>query len=252
MRGFISFLALLLLGGCQSAAPTVWQVAPAAFDFGWQLSGDAEVAPLQVFASPDEVWLQFAPQQALPAVFGQGPAGEQPLPMLRREPYVVVPGRWQTLIMRGGHRLAYARRAAVDEPGLPQPEPLPGSEPEPEPEPATPSGGTPAVSPAGPIGPAVRAPAFVAGPPDATLRAVLARWASQAGWTFSAEHWALNVDIPLQGQAQFDGGFKEAVRELLRATELSDRPVQPCFYANQVLRVVPLAQACDRSRGAAT
>ncbi|MCJ9713884.1 toxin co-regulated pilus biosynthesis Q family protein, partial [Bordetella hinzii] len=95
------------------------------------------------------------------------------------------------------------------------------------------------------------APAFFAGPPDTTLRAVLARWAAQAGWTFSAEHWALNADIPLQGQARFEGEFKAAVRELLRATELADRPLQPCFYANQVLRVVPLAQSCDRSRGAA-
>jgi hypothetical protein len=34
---------------------------------------------------------------------------------------------------------------------------------------------------------------------------------------------------------------------LIEATELSDRPLQPCFYANQVLRVVPLAEACDRT-----
>ncbi|MFU2069955.1 toxin co-regulated pilus biosynthesis Q family protein, partial [Bordetella hinzii] len=102
-----------------------------------------------------------------------------------------------------------------------------------------------------PAPPSAAAPAFFAGPPDTTLRAVLARWAAQAGWTFSAEHWALNADIPLQGQARFEGEFKTAVRELLRATELADRPLQPCFYANQVLRVVPLAQSCDRSRGAA-
>jgi hypothetical protein len=40
-----------------------------------------------------------------------------------------------------------------------------------------------------------------------------------------------------------------AVRHLLAATELSERPLQPCFYSNQVLRVVPYAQACDRTAG---
>ncbi|WP_262393781.1 toxin co-regulated pilus biosynthesis Q family protein, partial [Bordetella pertussis] len=82
-----------------------------------------------------------------------------------------------------------------------------------------------------------------AAPPDLTLRAVLARWARAAGWTFEAEHWALDVDIPLAGKAELPGDFKTAVRALLAATELSERPAQPCFYANRVLRVVPLAQA---------
>ncbi|MEK0076551.1 toxin co-regulated pilus biosynthesis Q family protein, partial [Bordetella pertussis] len=94
-------------------------------------------------------------------------------------------------------------------------------------------------------------PRFRAAPPDLTLRAVLARWARAAGWTFEAEHWALDVDIPLAGKAELPGDFKTAVRALLAATELSERPAQPCFYANRVLRVVPLAQACDRTRAAA-
>jgi len=86
-----------------------------------------------------------------------------------------------------------------------------------------------------------------AGPPDATLRGVLSRWAASSGWTFEPQHWAVDVDIPLAGAAQFPGDFKEAVRALLAATELSERPVQPCFYANQVLRVVAYTQTCDRS-----
>lgn len=91
-------------------------------------------------------------------------------------------------------------------------------------------------------------PAFYrASPADGTMRAVLARWASQSGWLFQPQHWAVDVDIPLAGTAEFPADFKTAVRELLAATELADRPVQPCFYVNQVLRVVPLTQACDRS-----
>ncbi|WP_262357079.1 toxin co-regulated pilus biosynthesis Q family protein, partial [Bordetella pertussis] len=64
-------------------------------------------------------------------------------------------------------------------------------------------------------------PRFRAAPPDLTLRAVLARWARAAGWTFEAEHWALDVDIPLAGKAELPGDFKTAVRALLAATGLS-------------------------------
>ncbi|WP_262358273.1 toxin co-regulated pilus biosynthesis Q family protein, partial [Bordetella pertussis] len=60
-------------------------------------------------------------------------------------------------------------------------------------------------------------PRFRAAPPDLTLRAVLARWARAAGWTFEAEHWALDVDIPLAGKAELPGDFKTAVRALLAA-----------------------------------
>jgi len=102
---------------------------------------------------------------------------------------------------------------------------------------------------------AAQASLFRAAPPDATLRAVLARWADAAGWTFQPQHWAVDVDIPLAATAEFSGDFKTAVRGLLGATELADRPLQPCFYGNRVLRVVPLAQSCSRAatpQGAAT
>ncbi|HAP24620.1 MAG TPA: hypothetical protein DCR74_02960 [Achromobacter sp.] len=94
---------------------------------------------------------------------------------------------------------------------------------------------------------AAQAAPFRAAPPDATLRAVLARWAGASGWTFEPQHWAVNVDIPLAASAEFSGDFKTAVRGLLGATELADRPLQPCFYGNRVLRVVPLAQSCSRA-----
>ncbi|NLC35367.1 MAG: pilus assembly protein [Alcaligenaceae bacterium] len=95
---------------------------------------------------------------------------------------------------------------------------------------------------------------YAVSPADHTIRQALGRWASAAGWTFSAEHWAVDVDIPLVGEASFETDFKSAVRELLAATEMGDRPLQPCFYSNRVLRVVPYAQPCDRraGRGAAS
>lgn len=90
-------------------------------------------------------------------------------------------------------------------------------------------------------------PVFAAGPDDGTLRGALARWSRLAGWTFEPEHWAVDVDVPLGASADFPSPFIEAVQALVAATELSERPLQPCFYSNRVLRVVPYAQACDRS-----
>lgn len=89
---------------------------------------------------------------------------------------------------------------------------------------------------------------FEVTPADGNIRRALGRWARAAGWTFGPELWNVDADIPLAGSAVFGDSFRAAVRGLLSATELGDRPVQPCFYANRVLRVVPLAQRCDRTR----
>jgi|SRR5690625_487878 len=84
---------------------------------------------------------------------------------------------------------------------------------------------------------------------DGNLREALYRWAKQANWTFLAEHWDVDVDIPVSGAAQFQGTFEDAVQDLLAATELGERPLRPCFYSNRVLRVVSYSQGCDRSSG---
>ncbi|SAI41449.1 type IV pilus assembly protein [Bordetella trematum] len=265
MRHVFPFSISLALAGC-ATAPAAWQAGDGLYHFDWRLSGDAAVAPLQVFDSPEGIWLQFPAGQAIPAIFGLGAQGEQLLAYQRRDPYVLLPPGWSQLVLRGGRRQAYAQRQRG-----------PGDAPARLPAPladATSSGQAPALAEA-PVASSVAAdsvqavpsvsappapvassphrpasaasPRFFAGPPDTTLRAVLSRWARQAGWVFGAEHWLPTVDIPLQGQAGFDGDFKVAVRQLLRATELGDRPLQPCFYANRVLRVLPLAQSCDRS-----
>lgn len=82
---------------------------------------------------------------------------------------------------------------------------------------------------------------------DRTLREALVKWSRSAGWTFEPEHWAVARDIPVAGGASVDTDYKTAVRMLLRSTELTDLPVQPCFYnANQTLRVVPINDSCTR------
>lgn len=257
------------------------------YDFDWQLSGDAAVAPLQVFATHAQVWLQFGAGQEVPAIFAGTAQGDRLVAWRRQGPYVVVDGAWRALTLRGGRYVARAARAGAvgafgqagaplaaagampngvsaampassadgaAPAGMPVPAqqaafaPLPGGSL----VPATTEqagGAMPAAAPVPPSPvPALRdrpSSAFHAGPPDATLRAVLSQWAGAAGWTFQPQHWSVNVDIPLAGSAEFGTDFKQAVRALLAATELTDRPVQPCFYTNRVLRVVPYTQACD-------
>ena len=87
---------------------------------------------------------------------------------------------------------------------------------------------------------------------DENFRLALTRWTKVAGWEFAPEHWAAARDIPVNGSADFGTDFKAAVRGLLKASELSDLPVQPCFYSNSVLRVIPINELCARSTGLAT
>jgi hypothetical protein len=92
----------------------------------------------------------------------------------------------------------------------------------------------------------VAAKPFEATLADQNLRRALGRWAAQAGWTFRAEHWTPDIDVAVSAPAVFGPDFKTAVRGLLAGTELSARPLQPCFYSNLVLRVVSQAERCDR------
>ena len=254
-RYVLFFIVPLWLVGCvtgENAAPaSMWTGVdePAGSpDFNWQLAGDPRVAPLQVFDDRRRTWLQFATGQPVPALFAATAQGEVPLSYQRREPYIVVDAKWRTLIMRGGKLWARAQHARAPAPDaisrLPAHQDTVAAN--------TASLDSPAnLKPQSSLiaGSRVSAAAsqFRADPTDGNMRRVLARWAQSSGWTFQAHHWAVDVDIPLAGSADFAGDFKSAVRELLAATELADRPVQPCFYANRVLRVVPWAQACDRS-----
>ena len=252
---------------------------PREFNFDWQLSGDPEIMPVQVFDDGMAMWLQFAPEGVWPAVFEVRNGGWQPLPYRRDPPYMLLDGVYEHLELRGGHLRGSIRRPngtfATQAPPTP-PSPLPAttavelrplavnSKLDAMPVPGTGTTVIPAAAPSpapalpreysGAESHAVSflgtpVPRYSVSTADQTIRQALERWAREAGWTFSSEHWAVDVDIPLVGQASFDTDFKAAVRELLVATEMGDRPLQPCFYSNRVLRVVPYAQPCDRSAG---
>lgn len=88
---------------------------------------------------------------------------------------------------------------------------------------------------------------WIARETSGTVRQVLFEWATRAGWTFRPEHWTVPSDFPVHGTADFHGDFRYAVRNLLATTHQTSSPVQPCFYSNSVLRVIPINGMCDRS-----
>jgi len=238
------------------------------YDFGWHLSGDRAVAPLQVFDDGRDTWLQFQAGQPLPALFGVRDGMQRLLQYRRFGPYVKVEGVWQELMLRGGALTAKAQyqgenqqgrflslapptqadgagiadKAFVPLPSAPSSHPVAAS-----PSPAAATSAATSTETSTETSTSTASVHFRATPADANIRRALVRWAKAAQWTFEPEHWTPDVDIPLAGSADFPPDFRQAVRQLLAATELSERPLQPCFYSNRVLRVVPLAQACDRT-----
>ena len=256
-------------------------VSPAAqFSFDWQLSGSRAVAPLQVFDDGRRTWLQFNHGQAIPAIFERTSTGDRPVHYRREGAYLVLPGVWPELVLRGGHLQSHIRRkkgisdavvaaagGAMAGPDAPQAlalssvtpfaqatTPVPAALPTeaavsiPQNPPAPARGLATALTvDSFPAPKAEVTPAYSVAPSDTNIRLALARWAQLAGWVFAPEHWAVDVDIPLTASAVFEPDFKTAVQELVATTELADRPLQPCFYSNKVLRIVPYAQACGRN-----
>lgn len=95
--------------------------------------------------------------------------------------------------------------------------------------------------------PAAQAIAFTVSREDHTVREVLARWSKGAGWSNEPEDWTVNFDLPINASANLGTDYKAAVRGLLDSTSLTNLPLQPCFYSNQVMRVVPKAELCDKT-----
>jgi hypothetical protein len=270
----------VLLSGCMGPVGRPWpseqpggtNIPSGKLDFGWRLSGDRAVAPLQVFSDTSRTWLQWLPGQILPLILGATEQGEQVLTYLRQGPYTILDGHWPALIFRSARQQARARRVdaslaalgsvhhpAAQYPLAPQ-HPL-GSQQQlgsqhstsaqqQSSAPQQRSLQHPPNSPQQSAQPS--RPFFSVSHTDLHLRQALTRWAGLSGWRFEPEHWAVDVDIPLSASAKFSDDFVSSVQALLASTELSDRPLQPCFYSNQVLRIVPVAEPCDRTLGDGT
>lgn len=79
------------------------------YSFDWSVTGDPLIAPVQVFSTGNEIWLQFAPGANIPAIFALQKEDEKALPYYRNEPYIVIKGHWPDLLLRFGSHQARAR-----------------------------------------------------------------------------------------------------------------------------------------------
>ena len=240
-RLLLAVLLSSLLSGCEhthSWAQTFafMQSQPAGaeqFDFNWRLSGAREVAPLQIFSANNQLWLQFAVEQNIPAIFAVKNGQQIPLTYKRSEPYVLIQGDWHELVFRGAALEAKAQYVA----------PTLSSALE-----------TPLVEEVAAVADPEPVQSFAldyqvlkygVAPDDGTMRQALKRWAQRDGWVFNDQHWEVEIDLPIVSSALFSADFNDAVTQLMRSTALGTRPLQACLYTNKVMRVIPLAQHCD-------
>lgn len=82
----------------------------AGFDWGWDIRGDQPVRPIQVFSDGQKTYLQFAPQQFMPAVV----VNSTPVPFDAMPPYLVIQGRPSRIdLLSSGYRAVVQSRASV-------------------------------------------------------------------------------------------------------------------------------------------
>jgi len=246
-------------------------------DFNWRLSGDRRVAPKQVFSDEQRVWLQWPHRKSLPTIFGRIDDTWEVLHPQKVGAYVLIKGDWKALKFQGGavkalaqkigfeyvphqaihsgsrsnqlrsalsqqqldrilSNLAALNQASTDQSLFDQTSPRHGS-----------LNQTKRVQTTSNqlITHGVQTKKFKAELSDKTIRQAVKRWAHQTKWHFENVHWAVNVDLPISAAAEFTDDFVTSVQQLLVTTEMSDKPVQPCFYTNHVVRIVPIAQVCD-------
>ena len=234
------FMAPLFLDACAlslsrdvervDSSAEIYQTSSGSLDFNWRLTGDRSVGPSQVFSDDQKIWIHWQPKQTTPILSAQVATGEQLLSHSRQGDVTVISGAWDHLYFRRGRKTAEAKRTRSAR----QTESVVTTESEVK----SPTQVEPPLN------------TFSINSEDGHLRKALSRWSVLAGWLFLSEHWVVDVDIPIAGYASFGHDFEQAVKSLMSATELSDRPLQACFYSNRVLRVVSVTQTCDSSTSA--
>jgi hypothetical protein len=110
---------------------------------------------------------------------------------------------------------------------------------------AVPAADTAKVDAAAPAAPAAPAITFAVRERE-TVREALTRWSKDAGWTHLPEHYTVDFDVQILGTVAPYTDFRTGVRALLATTSMTQKPLQPCFYSNQVLRVILRTQRCDQ------
>jgi hypothetical protein len=77
---------------------------------------------------------------------------------------------------------------------------------------------------------------------DSTFQKLFGRWAMTAGWT---SRWDVPQDIPVIAEYTFEGSFTDAVFSVTDSTDGTDMPIHPCFYTNNLVRIVPVSVVCN-------
>jgi hypothetical protein len=103
---------------------SVHHVRPAAtdvtagFHWDWDISGDPQVRPIQVFSNREKTWIQMAPHQVMPAIFVNG----QPVPFDVSGHYITIAGAPDRIdVVATAYRAIATKRTAPI--GLPAPRP---------------------------------------------------------------------------------------------------------------------------------
>lgn len=86
------------------------------YDFGWRVTGAADIRPYQVFDDGQRMYLQFADPKRVPAILADTPAGLLLLRWRPDPPYVVVDQMEPALVFRVGMLEARAARRSFGEP----------------------------------------------------------------------------------------------------------------------------------------
>lgn len=78
---------------------------------------------------------------------------------------------------------------------------------------------------------------------DETLYLALRRWAAGAGYQLV---WHAGKDFPAYRTVYEQDDFEGAVERVMHDTETSSYPLHACVYPNKVMRVLHVAQSCER------
>lgn len=78
---------------------------------------------------------------------------------------------------------------------------------------------------------------------DETLYLALRRWAADAGYQLV---WHAGKDFPAYRTRYEVLDFESAVERVMMDTESSSYPLHACAYPNKVMRVLHIAQSCER------
>jgi hypothetical protein len=261
MRSIVCIITLLW-----SAAASCADV----YDWGYTITGDPRVAPIQVFDNGKQTWIQFRNPEPPPAIFAVTAAGQAVLTGNRDGQFIILNRvERQLSIALGSARASvrYTGNARADDAamfGTAVPVKATGIAPSPVPaeqilasRASTPNPVSAEPAPiAAPI-PAATAPVAAASPaaepkpaldaePTATwkvlqsdvwLSKTLLRWALAAGWEVS---WEAR-DFPVTVTPTYDGTFRYAVERIALGVSDSDAPITADFRVdgkNKVVRIV--------------